>query len=109
MLVQLDIHLVLFGRSKVMMGDTESREEANDQRLFDVKRHTQIAKDRGSRSLSLTGRERKDILQIFQRHLTYGTLYNSTLRAVDEGIAAKASFALEAHYRNVLAKHNKQY
>jgi len=95
-----------FGRSKVMMGDRITREEAYMIKDYDVKRHTQIAKDRVGADLWPKIPENVKFALI-SKAFNYGTLYNSTLRAVDEGIATGNYSALEAHYRNVLAKHNK--
>ena len=94
-----------FGRSKVMLGDTITKEEAYMIKDYDVKRHTKIAKDRVGHEMWPKLPENVKFALI-SKAFNYGTVYNSTLRELDKGVESGDYSALAAHYRNVLAKHN---
>lgn len=94
-----------FGRSKVMLGDTITKEEAYMIKDYDVKRHTQIAKERvGHDKWPKIPENVKSAL--ISKAFNYGTVYDSTLRELDKGIESGDYSALAFHFRNVLAKHN---
>jgi len=95
-----------FGRSKVMLGDTITKEEAYMIKDYDVKRHTKIAKDRVGHEMWPKLPENVKFALI-SKAFNYGTVYDSTLRELDKGVESGDYSALAAHYRNVLAKHNK--
>ena len=94
-----------FGRSKVMLGDTITKEEAYMIKDYDVKRHTKIAKDRVGADVFEKLPENVKFALI-SKAFNYGTIYNGALRAVDEGVKTGNYSGLAAYYRNVLAKHN---
>ena len=94
-----------FGRSKVMLGDTITKEEAYMIKDYDVKRHTQIAKDRvGHETWPKLPENVK--FALISKAFNYGTVYNGALRAVDNGVKTGDYSELASYYRNVLAKHN---
>ena len=95
-----------FGRSKVMLGDSITKEEAYMIKDYDVKRHTKIAKDRVGHEMWPKLPENVKFALI-SKAFNYGTVYNSTLRELDKGVESGDYSALAAHYRNVLAKHDK--
>ena len=94
-----------FGRTKVRLGDTITKEEAYMIKDHDVKRHTQIAisKVGASKWAKLPDNVK---FALISKAFNYGTIYNGALRALDQGIATGNYSALSAYYRNVLAKHN---
>ena len=94
-----------FGRSKVMLGDTITKEEAYMIKDYDVKRHTKIAKDRVGADVFEKLPENVKFALI-SKAFNYGTVYNGALKAVDEGVKTGDYSGLAAYYRNVLAKHN---
>ena len=94
-----------FGRTKVRLGDTITKEEAYMIKDHDVKRHTQIAISRvgASKWAKLPDNVK---FALISKAFNYGTIYNGALRALDQGIESGDYSALSAYYRNVLAKHN---
>ena len=94
-----------FGRSKVMLGDSITKEEAYMIKDYDVKRHTKIAKDKVGAGVFEKLPENVKFALI-SKAFNYGTIYNGALKAVDEGVKTGNYSGLAAYYRNVLAKHN---
>ena len=94
-----------FGRTKVRLGDTITKEEAYMIKDHDVKRHTQIAisKVGASKWAKLPDNVK---FALISKAFNYGTIYNGALQALDQGIESGDYSALSAYYRNVLAKHN---